>query len=440
MISEDLAERGDELRSRGAQQGEQFALTVPDEFTFGAARYKIAKLAVERGPLGGRNPISILGKGKIGRLMRSVQMIQVGIGTVGGEVIAQVMANRERWRQRLGLNVQIVALARGGGALRRSDRGALSDDVLRQALDARQAGRGLEQVASGNGASLEVVSLMETVDQHTAAGQTMVLDAAAGEQTAAADARALAIGAGVVLSNKAPLAMPLDDRTSAALWAATGTGGRLRYEATCGAGLPVLSTLKTLLDTEDEVFEIQGALSGTLGAIFSDVASGASFSDAVRSAKERGYTEPDPRDDLSGLDVARKALILARTMGRNVDLADIQVESLVPEHLVDCTVHAFLEQIGILDQSMAERAKAASDAGETLKYIATVSASGQIRVGVQGISTSSVLGTLQGPENIISMRTRRYDDYPLAISGPGAGAAVTAAGMLGDVLSLTTSL
>lgn len=367
--------------------------------------------------------------------MRDVQLIQVGAGTVGGEVVQQVLANRETWRQRLGLNVEIVALVRGGGALCREDGGALGDDVLAEALADRQAGNTLDTLVSRGDAGLELMQLERLIAER--AGPAMVvLDAAAGDATAAAGASVIDRGGFLVLSNKAPLALPRSNAASTSFWGEARSGGRLRYEATCGAGLPVISTLHTLLDTGDEVIEIQGALSGTLGAIFSDVASGASFSDAVRSAKQRGYTEPDPRDDLSGLDVARKALILARTMGREVDLGDIAIESLVPDHLAGCSVSGFLDRISDLDASMAERAKAATAAGKALKYIATVPATGPIKVGVQGVPTSSVLGALQGPENIVSMRTRRYDDYPLVVSGPGAGAAVTAAGMLGDVLAL----
>jgi homoserine dehydrogenase len=364
--------------------------------------------------------------------MRDVQLIQVGIGTVGGEVVNHVLANRASWRERLGLNVEILALARGGGALCQGEGGSLSDEVLERALADRQDGKDLDQTLSGG---LTVMPLDQLISERGTAS-TIVLDAAAGDATATAAASAIERGAAVVLSNKAPLALPFDHPASKAFWSEATSSGRLRYEATCGAGLPVISTLHTLLDTGDEVIEIQGALSGTLGAIFSDVADGASFSDAVRSAKERGYTEPDPRDDLSGLDVARKALILARTMGREVNLADVAIESLVPDDLADCSVAEFLDRISSLDASMAERAGAATSAGEALKYIATVPAAGPIKVGVQGVSTASVLGALQGPENIVSMRTHRYDDYPLVVSGPGAGAAVTAAGMLGDVLAL----
>lgn len=367
--------------------------------------------------------------------MRDIQLIQVGIGTVGGEVIKQVLANRASWRERLGLNVDILALARGGGALCQGEGSGLSDEVLERALADRQDGKDLDQTISGGAGGLTVMPLDQLIFERATAS-TIVLDAAAGEATATAGASAIERGGAVVLSNKAPLALPVEDPAAKACWSQATSSGRLRYEATCGAGLPVISTLHTLLDTGDEVIEIQGALSGTLGAIFSDVADGASFSDAVRAAKERGYTEPDPRDDLSGLDVARKALILARTMGRDVNLTDIAIESLVPDDLAECSVAEFLDRISALDASMAERAGAATSAGEALKYIATVPAAGPIKVGVQGVTTASVLGALQGPENIVSMRTRRYDDYPLVVSGPGAGAAVTAAGMLGDVLAL----
>ncbi|MCC6792296.1 MAG: hypothetical protein IT336_11435, partial [Thermomicrobiales bacterium] len=188
----------------------------------------------------------------------------------------------------------------------------------------------------------------------------------------------------------------------------------------------------------DDVIEIAGTVSGTFGAIFSDVAAGTPFSTAVRSAKERGYTEPDPRDDLSGLDVARKALILARTIGRSLDLDDIRVESLVPESLRSVSVEEYLARVAEQDAEIAERASAAAASGKTLKYVAQVRPEGEIAVGLQPVATNTVLGALQGPENIVSFRTARYDAYPMNITGPGAGAAVTAAGVVADILALAT--
>jgi homoserine dehydrogenase len=365
-----------------------------------------------------------------------VALVAVGIGVVGGAVVGQVLANRDRWRAALGLDLRVAAVVGRGGALAEEPGTPLTDEGLRAVVADRAAGRGLREAAGGRA----LVPPEEAIDCLAALGPTVVLDAAAGERTAPLLARALAAGAAVVLSNKAPLALPLADPLAAALWEQAGPGGRLRYEATCGAGLPVISTLRGLLDSGDRIVEIQGALSGTLGAIFSMLAEGQPFSAAVREAKARGYTEPDPRDDLSGLDVARKALILARTLGRRVDLADVAVESLVPAHLAGVSVDEFLARVGDADAAFAERAAAARAAGRALKYVATVPADGPIAVGLRDVPTSGVLGALQGPENIVSFRTERYDAYPLTVAGPGAGAAVTAAGMLGDALALAGML
>lgn len=365
-----------------------------------------------------------------------VALVQAGIGTVGGEVIGQALANRALWRDRYGLDVQVAAIASRDGALAGEPGRELPDAALRAAVEARRRGAGLREAAGSH----PLVPVADAVSRLAGDGLTIVLDAAAGEATAPLLAGALAAGAGAVLSNKAPLALPLADPAAASLWAAAGPRGRMRYEATCGAGLPVISTLQTLLATGDEVIEIQGALSGTLGAIFSMVAAGQSFSAAVRKAKDLGYTEPDPRDDLSGLDVARKALILARTMGRRADLADIAVESLVPAHLAAVPVPEFLARAADLDDAIEARAAAAARQGAALKYVATVPAAGPISVGLRETPKSGVLGALQGPENIVSFRTARYDAYPLTVAGPGAGAAVTAAGMLGDALALAAAM
>jgi homoserine dehydrogenase len=354
------------------------------------------------------------------------------MGTVGGETIEQTIANRDRWQHAYGLDVRIGAVIGRGGALVASEPDGLPDDLLHGLAPSRRAGQALREAAAGR----ELVEPPEAIALLINQGPVVVMDAAAGEETAALDGRALASGAGVVLSNKAPLALPMENPLAAQLWHAAGPRGHVRYEATCGAGLPVISTLRTLLDTGDEPVEIVGALSGTLGAIFTDLGNGALFSEAVRSAKDNGFTEPDPRDDLSGLDVARKALILARTIGRAVDLDEIAVENLVPEGLRQASVPEFLERVSELDAEWSRRAVSARASGATLKYVATVPADGPIAVGVREVPLTSLLGALQGPENVVVMRTARYATNPLTIVGPGAGAAVTAAGMTGDMLAL----
>ncbi|MGH2558180.1 MAG: homoserine dehydrogenase [Thermomicrobiales bacterium] len=362
--------------------------------------------------------------------MTRIQLIQVGIGTVGGAVLDQVLDHRERWRRELGLDVAVAAVVSTGGVLVSERDDGFDERFLRDAIARRRSGSSLDDT----GATLaEPLPAIERVAER---GTVVVMDAAAGDAPAALDAHALRLGGGVVLSNKAPLALPVGSPDGDALWAEAGPHGRLRYEATCGAGLPVISTLRSLLDTGDEIIEITGAVSGTLGAIFSDVVKESAFSAAVRSAKERGYTEPDPRDDLSGLDVARKALILARTLGRQVDLSEIEVESLVPSELRDAGVDEFLDRVSLLDGEIGRRAVEAAATGQTLKYVMSVKSDGPISVGLRAVDRRTVLGALQGPENVITFRTKRYDAYPLNVAGPGAGAAVTAAGMVADMLAL----
>ncbi len=364
--------------------------------------------------------------------MSRVTVVQIGLGTVGGEVISQIVANRARWQNALGRDVRIGAVIGTDGAVLADGPEGLADDLLLRLVLARREGTALHEAAAGH----ELIDPAEAIAVLINRGPVVVMDAAAGDQTAPLHARALSSGARVVLSNKAPLALPLSNPLAAQLWSEAGPRGHLRYEATCGAGLPVISTLRTLLDTGDTPLEIIGALSGTLGAIFTDLGNGATFSHAVRAAKANGFTEPDPRDDLTGLDVARKALILGRTIGRQVDLDEISVENLVPEDLRGLAVPAFMDRLDDLDAAWLERSAAARAHGATLKYVASVSAEGPIKVGVQEVSTASLLGALQGPENVVIMRSARYQANPLTIVGPGAGAAVTAAGMTGDMLAL----
>ena len=360
--------------------------------------------------------------------MKHVALVQVGYGTVGGAVIEQVRSQRSAWRDILGLDVRIAAVARTRGVvLHEGSDGELSDEQLAAITHNRDA----------EPLDIDLKSIVTTIGR---ADAVILMDAAAGDATAHILAQGINDGAGVVLSNKAPLALAQDDPRSMTLWGESHIGGRLRYEATCGAGLPVISTLQSLLAQCDEIIEITGALSGTFGAIFSSVADGDSFSTAVTTAKANGYTEPDPRDDLSGLDVARKALILARTIGRKIDLDEITVQSLVPDSLVDVSIPEFMSGIRALNNEIGPQAIRARLDQSSLKYVAKVQPEGEISVGLQAVPNSTLLGALHGPENIVSFRTQRYDEYPTVVSGPGAGAAVTAAGMISDALSLAREM
>jgi aspartokinase/homoserine dehydrogenase 1 len=217
-------------------------------------------------------------------------------------------------------------------------------------------------------------------------------------------------------------------------------GGRFRYEATVGAGLPVIQTLRDLLDTGDEVHSIEGIFSGTLAYLFNRYDGSEPFSKLLLQAKQLGYTEPDPRDDLSGLDVARKLVILAREIGWQSSLESVQLESLVPEGLVKVTPLAFLERASELDAPMAERLARARAGGHLLRYVARLDHGGQAHVGLTELSPEHPFAKIRLTDNIVQFTTKRYRDNPLIVQGPGAGPEVTAAGVFADLLRIAAAL
>ena len=217
-------------------------------------------------------------------------------------------------------------------------------------------------------------------------------------------------------------------------------GGLFRYEATVGAGLPVIQTLRSLLDTGDTLTAIEGVLSGTLAWLFNRYDGSQPFSQLVAEAKSLGYTEPDPRDDLSGTDVARKLVILAREAGRPLSLSDVEIESLVPEALRDVPRDEFLARMHELDAPMQARLDAARAQGRSLRYLAQFDAGGLARVGLATPEPGHASLYSRLTDNLIQFRTRRYAHNPLVVQGPGAGADVTAAGVFGDILAIACTL
>jgi homoserine dehydrogenase len=209
----------------------------------------------------------------------------------------------------------------------------------------------------------------------------------------------------------------------------------LRYEVTVGAGLPVIATLRYLLDTGDRIVRIEGCLSGTLGYLCAQLEQSVPYSAAVAQARSLGYTEPDPREDLSGRDVARKALILGRTAGWPLEPADLSVERLYDDAVAEVPVDDFLAAMPNEDARYAARVAEAMVHGKALRYVARVTRKGG-EVGLLAVERSSSLGALRGPGNYIALYSERYAEIPLVIAGPGAGPQVTAAGVLGDIIAL----
>ncbi|KAK9109801.1 hypothetical protein Sjap_017861 [Stephania japonica] len=214
------------------------------------------------------------------------------------------------------------------------------------------------------------------------------------------------------------------------------------YEATVGAGLPIISTLRGLLETGDKILRIEGIFSGTLSYIFNNFIGKRAFSEVVAEAKQAGYTEPDPRDDLSGTDVARKVIILARESGLKLQLSDIPVESLVPEPLREsATAEEFMKELPEFDRDMAKKREDAEVAGKVLRYVGVVDAiKKKGRVELRAYNVSHPFAQLSGSDNIIAFTTARYKEQPLIVRGPGAGAQVTAGGIFCDILRLASYL
>ncbi len=213
-------------------------------------------------------------------------------------------------------------------------------------------------------------------------------------------------------------------------------GVKFLYEANVGAGLPVISTVIDLLRSGDRVLKIEGILSGTLSYLFNSFKGGAAFSDIVRGAQQRGFTEPDPRDDLNGMDVKRKLLILARVSGYPLEIEDIVLESLLPDDCAAATgVEHFYEQLKKHDAAFEAKRAAAAAQGKVLRYIASFD-SKQALVGLQAVGPEHPLFHLSGSDNVIAITTERYRENPLVIKGQGAGAEVTAGELLADIVRI----
>ena len=212
------------------------------------------------------------------------------------------------------------------------------------------------------------------------------------------------------------------------------------YEPSVGAALPIVQTLRDLTETGDEVVSIEGILSGTLAYLFNVFDGTRSFSAIVREAHENGYTEPDPRDDLSGMDVARKLIILGRELGMRLELQDIEIESLVPAGLDDVSVDQFLDALADQDASMLERWKKSNEAGEVQRYVGRLDRSGAATVRLESLSANHAFAHINLTDNIVRFVSERYSDNPLVVQGPGAGPAVTAAGVFADLLRLARFL
>lgn len=352
-------------------------------------------------------------------MVRTIPVVLLGLGNVGRVLLRQILETKDVAAQRTNLRLALVGLADISGMI--FDANGIAEETLQKIVQTRDLLNSIVETRP-------LVHLENLVPSNT-----IVADVTASKEALPLIQVLLNAGSGVVLANKNPMA---------AEWAnaqALFNHPKLRYECTAGAGLPVISTLRYLLDTGDEVLRITGCMSGTLGYLCAEMEGDQPYSAVVAQARALGYTEPDPRDDLSGYDVVRKALILARTAGWPLEMADIHVEALYPKTLAELSTEEFMAEAQIANDNYARLFRDARAQKQTLRYIAQVGPTGG-HVGLQAVAQDSPIGILRGPANYFEIQTRRYRDVPMVISGPGAGPEVTAAGVLGDILELAQLL
>ena len=340
----------------------------------------------------------------------------IGPGNVGAALLDQLRAAQPQLLGKANLDLRLRAIA--------SSRKML--------LDERGiSGDWREHFAAG-GEALDLDAFTaHLVGSHLP--HLVIVDCSASPAVADRYVEWLAAGIHVVTPNKQAGAGPLQ-RFEAISEAAAASGARFRYEATVGAGLPVISTLRDLVDTGDVVLSVEGIFSGTLAWLFNKFDGSVPFSQLVTEARGLGYTEPDPRDDLSGTDVARKLVILAREAGRSMTLDDVSVESLVPVALREASVEDFMARLDEVDAGFADKLAKARASGQVLRYVARLDAEGKASVGLMALADDHAFANLRLTDNIVQFTTRRYCDNPLIVQGPGAGPEVTAAGVFADVL------
>ncbi|MHB1271760.1 MAG: homoserine dehydrogenase family protein [Rhodanobacter sp.] len=341
----------------------------------------------------------------------AIAIVLLGTGVVGGALLKL-------------LNTPAAARVRLVGA---------ANSRRQQTATASLASRGLREQLNSQGDMRDNAALLAALD-HSGAAARMIIDATASTSLASRHAEWLVRGYHVVTANKALAGGELAGWR--ALQAATANGGRYGDAATVGAGLPVLSTLRRLRLCGDSLLTLEGVFSGSLSWLFNQYDGKAPFSALLREARRLGYTEPDPRSDLSGDDVARKLLIIARNAGFALGSDEVVVESLVPEALRALDAEAFLARLQELDAPLAARHAEAASRGCVLRFLARLNQRGHARVGLVEVPGTHPAARLYGTDNQFALTTTRYNSQPLVIQGPGAGPEITAQALLGDVLAL----
>ncbi|MGI6524221.1 MAG: bifunctional aspartate kinase/homoserine dehydrogenase I [Bdellovibrionota bacterium] len=350
---------------------------------------------------------------------KSINVFLIGTGLIGGELLRQIAAQQQFLDTELAHEIKVIAIANSRKMF-----------FAPHGVDLKKYTELLETTSTASDLSQFIKQMQELNLPNS-----VLVDCTASSEVPAIYEAVLKSSISIVTPNKRSQTADLDLYLSLKK-AARRRGVSFLYETSVGAGLPILSTLNDLLKSGDEIIKIEAVLSGTLSYIFNSFTAGSKFSDIVLQAKEAGYTEPDPRDDLNGLDVARKILILARESGLELELQDVDIQNLVPEECRNSSsVHDFFECLKRYDPYFEDLRAKAEACGKKMAYIASLS-EGRAVVSLQSIDETHPFYNLSGSDNIISFTTSRYKERPLVVKGPGAGSAVTAAGVFADIIRI----
>lgn len=340
-----------------------------------------------------------------------------GVGTVGSKLIEQIRSQYEELKEHSRLKLNVVGIASSHNAI-----------FCREGLDLDNY---REQLQASEPSSPE--KLRDTILSMNIFNSVFV-DCTASKDVALLYQSFLEHNVSVIAANKIAASSKYEDylklKTTAMM-----RGVKFRFETNVGAGLPIIGTINDLCNSGDKILRIEAVLSGTLNFIFNAISAEVPFSETVRLAKEQGYSEPDPRIDLSGTDVVRKLVILAREAGYRVEQEDVEKHLFVPEEYFQGSLEDFWKNLPALDADFEARRKELEAEGKRWRFVATMDG-GKVNVALKAVDRNHPFYNLEGSNNIVLLTTERYKEYPMQIQGYGAGASVTAAGVFANIMSI----
>lgn len=340
-----------------------------------------------------------------------------GVGTVGGMLIEQIKSQYEELKQNSNLKLKVVGIASSKNAI--FNRDGLNLDNYREELKASEP---------SNPEHLRDVILQMNIFN------SVFVDCTASQDVAALYQSLLENNISVIAANKIAASGKYEDYYHLKQ-TAIQRGVKFRFETNVGAGLPIIGTINDLRNSGDKILKIEAVLSGTLNFIFNEIGAETPFSETVKRAKEQGYSEPDPRIDLSGKDVVRKLVILTREAGYKVEQEDVEKHLFVPNDYFQGSVKDFWKRLPELDANFEQRREKLAEEGKRWRFVATMD-HGKTNVALKEVDSSHPFYNLEGSNNIVLLTTDRYKEYPMQIQGYGAGASVTAAGVFANIMSI----